>query len=146
MSDDFAVPVSSSNVLRADVLTSNMAADVADRDRVPVLFADRVYYFHDVSGGYDTENDTHVVQLIHTVQGRGNPPSKPRAEYVEVHGDDRYYRLHVTDATYWDDQYPADDYVITLTVDSYQSGPYSFADELCREQLDYRPTEVSFDE
>jgi hypothetical protein len=146
MSDQFEVPVESADMLSADALTSNMAVEVTELDRVPVLFGDDVYYFHDVEGGYSRDSGTHFVTLIHRVQGDGTPPDNPSARSVEVHTDKAYYTLSAEDATYWDEDYPDDDYAITLEVSSYQTGPYSFAENLTDDSIDERETEVSYDE
>jgi len=146
MRDQFEVPVDSADILSDDVLTSNIAAEISELDRVPVLFGTDIHYFHDVEGGYSRDSDTHFVTLIHRVQGDGSPPDNPSARDVEIHTNESYYTLSVEDATYWDEAYPDDDYAITLTVSSYQSGPYTFADNLTAELSDRRETEVSYDE
>lgn len=146
MSEQFEVPVESADVISADALTTNMATEVTEMNRVPVLFGKNVYYFHDIEGGYSRDSDTHYVTLIHRVQGSGSPPDNPSNRSVEVHTEKAYYTLSVEDATYWDDTYPDDDYAMTLEVSSYQKGPYSFAEHLTDDSVDKREIEVSYDE
>lgn len=146
MSHEFEVPVESVDVLSADALTSNMSEEVTELERVPVLFDKDVHYFHDVEGGYSRDNDVHFVTLIHRVQGVGSPPDKPSGKSVEVHTDESYYRLSVEGVTYWDEDYPEYDYAVTLEVSSYQTGPYTFAENLTDENIDRRETEVSYNE
>jgi len=146
MRDQFEVPVESADVLSPDALTSNISTEAQEMDRVPVLFDTDVHYFHDVEGGYSRESGHHFVTLIHRVQGVGSPPDNPSARSVEVHTSESYYRLSVQDATYWDDDYPEEDYAVTLEASSYQTGPYSFAESLNDETIDGREEEIEYDE
>jgi len=107
----------------------------------PVLIGDEVEYFHSITGEYNRSKDADVVNLIHEVQGYGSPyrtDTDQMSQNVEAHLCDNYYNLDVTaiDVT---DEYPDRDYVLSLTVDSYKQGPYSFSEALSSD-VDSRET------
>jgi len=145
MVDEFRVPVQSAHELTDSALVANLQSEMQQAAVTPVLFDDRVYYFHDCEGGYAQELDQHIVTLLHTVQGDGNPPNDPAAPSVEVHTPHSYVRLSVADIVHWGEAYPDEDYGICLYVDSHRQGPYTFHDEL-RQDIDGRKQEFSYNE
>jgi|APHM01.1.fsa_nt_gi hypothetical protein len=145
MSSEFEVPIQSVSHISQAALTNNISQDVSDCPVVPVIFDDDVYHFHDVEGGYDVDGEAHVVTLIHRVQGDGSPPNDPVAKTVEIHAPEMFYTLSIRDITHWDNDYPNDDYALTLFVESYQSGPYTFHEELLLD-IDKREQEFHYNE
>lgn len=113
-------------------LVQNIQTEARDMDLFPVLIGNDVAYFHSVSGGYSSDRGATVVNLIHTVQGDGSPHSVRPAQAshsVEAHLSDNYYYFDVSALRTVDD-YPDDDYVLSMVVDSYQFGQHSFSDQL----------------
>jgi hypothetical protein len=133
------------SLLSPSVLIENMSDEMADSDKTPVLFGDTVRHVHDVQGGYDHDSGQQVVTLIHRVQGEGTRPDAPTSPSVEVHTSESFYTLSVEDRHEWGSDYPDEDYALTLYVSGYQSGPYTFHDELLSD-IDGREQEFSYDE
>lgn len=127
-------------------LVAEMKASCSEMRTFPVIISDRVSYFHDVSGGYNREEGHHVVNLIHEVQGPNTPPSEFYAPHIEAHMDDAYYYLTVKDVQPDNtDSYPESDFMLSVHVIDYQTGKYTFADEL-QAPVDKRETEYSWDD
>lgn len=145
MSSDFEVRVQSASPLTPTALSANLSVECEEIDIIPVLFGDEVYRFHDIEGGYDKESDEHVITLIHRVQGDGSPPDDPIAKSVEVHTGESFYNFSLNDITHWNQGYPDDDYALTLFVDKYQQGEYTFRDALLAD-IDGREQEFSYNE
>lgn len=141
--EKFAVSAVDSEILDASHLVTEMREDSEMLESFPVLLGENVATFHDIDGGYHNNNGYHVVNLIHTVQGDGSPPSDVRHDEVEAHLDGRYYYLEVSGVTEYQ-QYPQEDYFLSLHVTGYERGPYSFSDELQKE-VDKRETEYSYE-
>lgn len=123
------------------VLVSNMRAEARYMDTFPVLIGDEVAHFHDVSGGYNRREQYDVVNLIHRVQGVGSPHRVNTDELsrtFEAHLSDNYYHLSV-DGIRQHGEYPDEDYVLSLKVDSKMHGEYSFS-EAMTENIDKRET------
>jgi hypothetical protein len=121
-------------------LVENMATEARDMEQFPVLIGDEVTYFHDVAGGYDRMADHHAVELIHRVQkvGRPNHIDPDQASHnFEAHLDN-YYNMDVESVSINSD-YPDNDYIMTVTVENYRSGPYSFSEALTAD-VDRRET------
>lgn len=144
MTDEFEVPVEAASMLSPSVLVQNMESEMSEEEKTPVLFGDDVYHVHDVEGGYDHDSGQHVVTFFHRVQGEGTRPDSPTAPSVEVHTSEAFYRLSVEDRIEWGREYPDKDYALTLYVSAYQSGPYTFRDELLTD-VDKREQEFSYD-
>lgn len=143
MSDSFQVAASETEVLGPSHLVSEMKHLSDDMEMFPVLIGDFVAYFHTVDGGYHRSEGYHVVNLIHEVQGPDSPPNKTDSKAIEAHLDDLYISFEV-DATWEFGDYPDEDYVLSLQVTGYESGPYSFSEQLTQE-VDKRETEHSWD-
>lgn len=127
--DRFRVTAKETNKLDRSHLVNEMQADSRDVEMFPVLIGSQIGYFHDVDGGYDRNNDWHVVNLIHRVQGADSPPNKIYSDTIEAHLDDQFYHLDVADV--WQmGEYPDDDFVLSLKVTDYMTGPYSFSEAM----------------
>lgn len=140
--DRFSVSVSESEVLRQSHLVSELQAGAEEMVSFPALVGEHVAMFHDVDGGYHESDDYHLVNLIHKPQGLGSP----RVEFhgkrssVELHLDDKFWQLGVSGFKTYDEGYPDEDFVLSLEVDNYRSGPHSFSDEL-KTDIDKRETQ-----
>lgn len=121
-------------------LVSNMAAEASEMETFPVLIGTEIAHFHDVGGGYNERLSADVVNLIHRVQGVGSPyrvSPDSLAHSVELHLSD-YYNLDVGGIRAIDD-YPERDYMLSLQVDSFQKGEFSF-NEAMTKPIDKRET------
>lgn len=123
---------------RTSALVANMRFEADPMDVFPVLIGDEVAHFHDVRGGIDNASDKHVVNLIHRVQGPGSPDRVGFGDTIEVHLSDRYYHLDVK-GTRTVDNYPDDDYVLSILVKQHFFGPETFNDKLTMD-IDKRKT------
>lgn len=115
-------------------LVSNMRAEAREMETFPVLIGDEVAHFHDVDGGYSKKKLCKVVNLIHRVQGPGSPyrvNTDQLAHRFEAHMNENYYYLSVDGIRAVDD-YPEEDYILSLKVDREKSGPYSFSEPLTK--------------
>lgn len=125
------------------MLVANLRAECDDAEQFPVLIGDEVAYFHEVDGGYSERLSADVVTLIHRVQGHGSPQRASHADTIEIHLDD-YYQLSVNERRTVD-EYPDRDYQVSLIVDSYMRGPYSFSEAMSAD-IDRRHGRYSHDE
>lgn len=122
-------------------LVSNMQSETREMPTFPLLIGDEVTHFHDVSGGYNRSQGYAVVNFIHRVQGPGSPyrvNTDELAHTFEAHLSDNFYYLSV-DGIRAIDEYPDDDYVLSLKVDSSMHGKQSFS-EAMSEPIDRRET------
>lgn len=122
-------------------LVSNMQAEARDMETFPVLIGDEIAHFHDVAGGYNRERSFDVVNLIHRVQGPGSPYQVNTDELshrFEAHLSENYYRLSVDGVRAIDD-YPDEDYVLSLKVVGEMHGEHSFSKPMT-EDIDRRET------
>jgi hypothetical protein len=122
------------------LLVSNVSHEADGVKTFPVLIGNEIEHFHSVEGEFDNQNGQHVLRLVHEVQGPGSPyrvDAEQLSHDFEIHIDD-YYNLDVSGVTV-EDNYPDEDYVIELHVDSYESGPYSFNSALMS-KIDGRET------
>lgn len=142
MMDPFEVTSKDAEVLRSSHLAGEMEREAIGRDVFPVLIGSHIAHFHDVEGGYNRSEGYHVINLTHRVQGPKNPPNNTYSEEMEVHLDN-YFHLEVEDVREFDD-YPNEDYVLSLQVTGYMKGPYSFSEEMS-ERIDGRETEYNYD-
>lgn len=113
-------------------LVSNMQIEAREMETFPVLIGDHVAHFHEVDGGHNRDYLYDIVNLIHTVQGPGSPHlvnTDELSHSIELHLTDNYYTLTV-DGMRVHDNYPHDDYVLSLQIDSAMSGPHSFSEPL----------------
>lgn len=125
-------------------LVAEMAASSEDMIKIPTLIGDTVVYFHDVDGHYDRENEHHCVELIHRAQGPDTPPKTLESTCIETHMEDAYYYLLVEGVNREGvETYPEDDFRLVLDVIDYQTGPFSFAEEL-QKPIDRRETEYEW--
>jgi hypothetical protein len=107
----------------------------------PVLIGDEVAHFHDISGGYATNTSSDIFNFIQEVQGPGRPYRVNTDELphtVEAHMSENYYYLEL-DGIRATDEYPSEDYVLSLKVNNYSFGPHSFSEPLT-EPIDGRET------
>ena len=139
---EFTEPTKSSELLKDSHLVNEMEEQASKRDEFKVISDGEVGTFHDISGGYNKGMAAHQVNLIHRVQGDGSPPKSIYSPSVEAHMDDFFY-MEVDDIRIFD-SYPDDDYVLSLFVSDYTSGPYSFSQALS-EEPDRRETQHSYD-
>lgn len=121
---------------------ANMRYESSDWEMFPVLIGTRVEFFHDVNGGYNREELHHVVNLVHEVQSPESPPNLTHADQYEVHLDSYYY--FTPDEITVHDEYPDEDFVISVKTTDPRSGEFSFAEEL-QEDIDKRVTEYSYE-
>lgn len=107
----------------------------------PVLFGEEIAYFHRIEGGYNDKRNFDVVDLIHEVQGYGSPfrvGSDQLSHQIEAHLSENYYNLDISGIQINDD-YPEEDYVVSLKVQDYKQGPYPFSEALSA-KVDKRET------
>lgn len=140
--DNFDVPSKEADIVRTSHIVEEMKAQAADREVFPVLLGTHIAEFHDVYGGY-VSSGYHLVNFVHEVQGIGSPfQGDVYQESVEAHLDDYFY-VEVEDVREYDN-YPDEDYVLSLQVDGYQRGPYSFSEEMSAD-ADNRETEYTYE-
>lgn len=142
MSDSFEVAAESAEVLDTSHLVQEIKNAIKDDELFPVLIDDFVAYFHDVDGGYARESGYHVVNLIHQVQGPESPPNKTDSTTIEAHVDGMYINFEVEHIRKFGD-YPDEDFVLSLQVTGYESGPFSFNEQLTAD-IDKRECEYSW--
>lgn len=122
------------------LLVANMSVEAGRMEQFPVLIGDEIAYFHSIEGEYDERNQEHVVNFIHEVQGVGSPnhidPDQASHNF-EPHLDN-FYNLDVSAVTV-EDTYPDSDYVLSVRVEDYMSGEFSFSEELTAD-IDNRET------
>lgn len=141
--DEFHISSSESDVLVNSHLVAELHTEVSEMELFPVLLGTHVAEFHNVDGGYHKSKGFHVLNLIHEVQGHGSPfHGDVYQSEVEIHADG-YWNLDVEGIREYGD-YPDEDYVLSLEVTDYRSGPYSFAEEL-QMDIDKRETEYSYE-
>lgn len=138
MSDRFEVVAQSAEILDSSHLAEEMKHAARHMTAIPVLIGKNNSYFHEIDGGYHRGDGYHVIDLIHTVHGPTTPPSETYAKNIEVHLDGVYVYLTVDETREFGD-YPDEDYTLSLKVTDYQTGPYSFSEEL-RYDIDKRET------
>lgn len=145
--DSFQVKAKQTGVLETSHLVNELETEAREMEMFPVLIGTQVGYFHDVDGGYSSaingspQENYHVVNLIHRVQGPDSPMNKTYADTIEIHMDDQFYNLEVDDVfTYGD--YPDEDFVLSLQVTDYMTGPETFSEALT-ENIDKREQEFS---
>lgn len=143
MKDEFAVSAKDTEVLDKSHLTQEMSNVARYMETFPVLLDDIVAHFHNIDGGYHRSEGYHVINFIHEVQGPGSPNMKSDVDTIEAHIDDIYFWLEVAD-TWTFGEYPDEAYVLSAQVTGYQSGPYSFSQELS-EDVDKRAEEYSYE-
>jgi len=122
-------------------LVSNMQAEARDMETFPVLIGDEVAHFHDLSGGHNRDRSFDVVNFIHRVQEPGSPyrvNTDELSNQFEAHLEDNYYHLSVDGIRAVGD-YPDEDYILSLKVESAMHGKYSFS-EAMTENIDRRET------
>jgi hypothetical protein len=145
--DSFQVKAKQTGVLETSHLVNELETEAREMEMFPVLIGTQVGYFHDVDGGFSSaENGSphdgyHVVNLIHRVQGPDSPPNKTYSDSVEIHMDDWFYNLTVEDVLTYGD-YPDEDFVLSLQVTDYMTGPETFSEALT-EAIDKREQEFS---
>ena len=123
------------------VLVNNMRSEASEMETFPVLFGNEVAYFHHIDGGYNSSRNFDVVNLVHEVQGYGSPyrvGSDQLSHEIEAHLSDSYYYLDINGIQI-NDEYPDEDYVVSLKVQNYKQGPESFSEELTAD-IDRRET------
>jgi len=129
------------NVDGKSALVSNMAVEATEMEEFPVLIGTEIAYFHRVGGGYDSKRGVNVVNFIHEIQGNGSPnhidPDQSSHNF-EAHLDN-YYNLNVSTIRSNPDEYPDENYIVSVRVDNFMSGEYSFSEEL-NADIDKRPT------
>lgn len=137
--DRFQVKAQDTQSLDKSHLVDELQSGAANVEMFPVLIGTQIGYFHNVDGGYSRDGGYHVVNLIHEVQGPDSPTDKMYADSIEIHLADKYYNLDVADV--WqmtqtpsgltsDDSYPEGDFVLSLKVTDYMTGPHSFSEAL----------------
>lgn len=122
------------------VFVNNMIKESKEMDTFPVLIGNEVAHFHDISGGYNRKHGFPVVNLIHKVQGPGSPyrvNTDELSHSIEAHLSDNYYNLDVSGLRAVG-EYPDENYILSMKVDSEMHGEHSFSDELTKE-IDRRP-------
>lgn len=141
--DTFFVEGKKSEVLKTSHLVGEMSGQAEDFEAFPVLLGTHIGDFHSVDGGYHRSEGYHVVNLVHEVQKAGSPfKGDVYQPSVEAHLDDYFY-LEVEDVVEYD-EYPDEDYVLSLQVTGYQQGPYSFSEEMSAE-IDGREEEYNYE-
>lgn len=123
------------------VLVSDMEAEAREMETFPVLFGDEVAHFHEIHGGHNRERGISVVNFIHRVQGVGSPYQVNTDELphtIEAHLDDNFYYLSANGILQVGD-YPDENHVISVTVESHMKGEYSFSEPMT-EDIDKRET------
>jgi|APHM01.1.fsa_nt_gi hypothetical protein len=150
MTDPFNVVTKSLSTWVEHVLISNIQQELTlkdEQEKFPVILGDDVHYYHKVvSGGYEPEQEVYGVTLAHTVQGEGSPTFQDiRAPVAELHTPQKYYTLQVTGINQYENNYPNNDYFVTMFFDEYTSGEQSFYDEL-KMDVDKREQEFSYNE
>jgi hypothetical protein len=117
------------------LLAENMSAEASEMVEFPLLIGDEIGYFHSVTGGYNNRNDCHVVNFVHEVQGVGRPnhidPDQASHNF-EAHLSDNYYNMDVTSIKATMEDYPEEDYFVSVRVDSYKKGPQSFSEPMTK--------------
>jgi len=101
----------------------------------PVLIGDEIAHFHNVTGGYNRKEMYDVVNLVHEVQGYGSPyrvNTDEMAREFELHLSPNYYYLSVSGIRQVGD-YPDEDYVLSLRVESEMHGEYSFSEVMSKD-------------
>lgn len=132
---------------KTSILASNMEQESLQAVAFPVLIGDEVAHFHRVDGGYNSLGGFDVVNLVHEVQGVGSPyrvDPEQTSHTVEAHMSNNYYNLDVSSVRVVD-EYPDRDYLLSLKVEGYQQGRYSFSEELTSD-VDSRETEVNYND
>jgi hypothetical protein len=142
--DSFRVRAKDTSVLKRSHLVEELQSGADEMEMFPVLIGGQIGYFHDVDGGFSqssntAENNYHIVNLIHRVQGPDSPPNKIYSDTMEAHLADGFYQLDVADVTKLtqvasglseEQEYPDGDFVLSLKVTDYQMGPYSFSEAM----------------
>jgi hypothetical protein len=139
--DSFQVRAKETSTLSDSHIVEELRAGAREMEMFPVLIGTQVGYFHDVDGGFHKSGGYDIVNLIHRVQGPDSPPNKTFSDTVEVHLDDWFYNLTVADATVMD-EYPDNDFVLSLKVTDYMMGQETFSEALTAE-IDKREQEFS---
>ncbi len=139
--DSFRVTAKDTSVLDRSHLVDEMKKSASSVEMFPVLIGNQIGYFHSVDGGYDRNAGYNVVNFIHEVQGPDSPPNKIYSNTIEAHIGDSYYNLTVADV--WQmGEYPDENFVLSLKVDNYRMGPYSFSEALSAD-MDKREQEFT---
>lgn len=128
------------------VVASNMAHESRQMETFPVLIGDEVVHFHRADGGYNTVKESDVINLYHEVQGPGSPyrvDTDQLPHTVEAHMDEQFYYFDVT-AFRCHDEYPDEDYVLSMLVRSHMQGGHSFSEPLTAD-VDRRETRHELD-
>jgi hypothetical protein len=139
--DSFQVRAKETSTLADSHIVEELRAGAREMEMFPVLIGTQVGYFHDVDGGFHKNGGYDIVNLIHRVQGPDSPPNKTFSDTIEVHLDDWFYNLEVADATVMD-EYPDNDFVLSLKVTNYMMGQETFSEALTAE-IDKRGQEFS---
>jgi len=128
--DSFQVTAEDTSILADSHIVQELQQEIAESGEMfPVLIGGQIGYFHEVDGGFHRDDGYHVVNLIHRVQGPDSPPNKIYSDTIEIHLNEYYYNLSVSDV--WQmGEYPDDDFVLSLKVTDYQMGPYSFSEAM----------------
>jgi hypothetical protein len=121
MSDQFDVPVSSAVKLDRSHLVDGIQFKCEGRETFSALLDKNVATFHEVSGGWNPDDEYHVINLIHTVQGSGSPTTGTSPDVGELHIGDDFFWLDVLDSREYND-YPDDSYILSLHVSDYEMG------------------------
>lgn len=128
--DSFRVKAKDTSVLAKSHLVEELREELYDvEESFPVLIGSEVAHFHDIDGGFDRGAGYHIVNLIHRVQGVGSPSNKKYSDTIEIHLNEWFYNLEVEDIWLMD-EYPDDDFVLSLKVEDYQMAQYSFSEAL----------------
>jgi hypothetical protein len=142
MSDSFAVTAKNTSLLENSYVVSEMRSDWADsrQEMFPVLYDnDIIGYYHDIEGGYHREDGYDVVNLVHQVQGTESPTMPPsNLGVAEAHLSSTFFNLEV-ESTWEMNDYPNENYVLSLKVTDYMMGEHSFSEALTAD-IDGRET------
>lgn len=136
MADSFDVSVKSADLLHSSLLVTEIGEHLESRP-FPVLVDGRVVQFENVGGGYNLDEEYHVVKLTTSDE----EPLISHISSVEVHTDGSYFYLDVED---FRELFDDDEYTLALQVSTYRRGPYSFKDAMM-EDVDKRETEYSYE-
>lgn len=144
MTDSFDVSAQSVDVLEQSHVVEELRVLTKLQDVIPVLIDDVVAYFHEIEGGYAKESDVHIVNLVHTTQGDRSPTDITECNTVEIHTDEQFVSLDVVDYVVLG-TYPETDYTLSVSVGRYETGEYSFPEELLQD-IDKRERRHTYDE